>query len=174
MSVSILSGSSRGCRLASLLAAGVVGVALLSPQAGVSAPAGVFGPFLGTWKGNGEVTSNDGHKERITCRATYSASDGGASLTQSLVCAGDSYRFQVESYVEASGQNLKGHWEETTRNVEGQLTGQLSGGHFEGTIQGAAFSAQMSLNATEKQQLVSIKPQGASFTSVDIVLSHQR
>jgi hypothetical protein len=156
------------------LAAALAGAALLSPQAGMSASGGVFAPFVGSWKGGGQVTVNDGHKERISCRATYSAAENGGSLTQSLVCAGDSYRFQVESYIEADGQNLNGHWEERTRAVEGQLTGRVTGGLFQGNIQGAAFSAQMTLNSTDKQQVVSIKPQGASFSSVDMVLARQR
>jgi hypothetical protein len=174
MSKAVLSVSNRGIRRTSLWAAGFVAAMLLAPQPGMSAPGGVFAPFLGSWKGSGQVTVNDGHKERISCRATYSASDNGASLTQSLTCAGDAYRFQVQSYVEATGQNLLGHWEEENRKVAGQLTGQVSGGQFVGNISGPTFTAQMSLNATERQQIVSIKPHGASYSSVDIVLDRQR
>ena len=35
---------------------------LLVPQLGMSATGGVFAPFLGSWKGSGEVTVNDGHR----------------------------------------------------------------------------------------------------------------
>ena len=105
MSKAILSVSNRRNRKSSLWVAGFAGAMLLGPQLGMSATGGVFAPFLGSWKGSGEVTVNDGHKERISCRATYSASDNGGSLTQSLTCAGDAYRFQVQSYVEATGQS---------------------------------------------------------------------
>lgn len=166
------SGRERGRKW--ILAAGLLGGALFWPGAGIGEPAGPFAPFLGSWKGSGQVTVNDGHKERIACRATYTASESGQALTQSLVCAGDSYRFQVQSYVEATGRNLLGHWEEESRNVAGQFSGQLTGGLFVGNIVGPTFTAQMSLNATDRQQVVDIKPQGASFSSVDIVLSRQR
>ena len=33
--------------------------------------AGPFRPFLGSWRGTGEITSQDGRKEPISCRATY-------------------------------------------------------------------------------------------------------
>jgi len=173
MSKSFFSRSGRRNRRGSLLAAGVASVILLMPQAGMAATGGVFAPFLGNWKGAGEVTFNDGHKERINCRATYTAAESGGSLTQSLTCAGDSYRFQVSCYVEATGQSLLGHWEEATRQVGGQLTGHVVGGRFEGTVAGPTFSLQMSLNSTDRQQVVSIKPQGTSFTSADITMAHQ-
>jgi hypothetical protein len=173
MSKSIFSGSRRRDRRGWLLAAGVVCAMLLTPQAGMAATGGVFAPFLGNWKGAGEVTFNDGHKERINCRATYTASDSGGSLTQSLTCAGDSYRFQVSCYVEATGQNLLGHWEEATRQVGGQLTGQVVGGRFDGTVAGPTFSLLMSLTSTDRQQVVSIKPRGTSFTSADITMARQ-
>jgi hypothetical protein len=169
MSNSIFSGSGRRNRRGWLSAAGVACAMLLIPQAGMTATGGVFAPFLGSWKGPGEVTFNDGHKERINCRATYTVSDNGGSL----VCAGDSYRFQVSCYVEATGQNLLGHWEEATRQVGGQLTGQVVGGRFEGTVSGPTFSLQMSLNSTDRQQVVNIKPRGTSFSSADITMAHQ-
>jgi hypothetical protein len=174
MSKSIFSGSRRRDRRGWLLAAGAACAMLLTPQAGMAATGGVFAPFLGNWRGSGEVTFNDGHKERINCRTNYTASEGGGSLTNSLTCAGDSYRFQVSMYVEATGQNLLGHWEEATRQVGGQLTGQVDGGHFEGKVSGPTFSLQLSLNSTDRQQTMSIRPQGTSFTSVTMVLDRQR
>jgi len=185
MSISTFFGSNRRNRSRWRLATGIAGAMLLGPQLAIamggggprlssSAPGGVFAPFLGSWKGSGQVTVNDGHKERISCRATYSASDNGGSLTQSLVCAGESYRFQVQTYVEATGQDLHGHWQEDSLQVQGDLTGRVTGGQFEGTIKGTTFTAQMSLNATEQQQILSIKPHGAGYSSVDIVLARQR
>jgi hypothetical protein len=157
----------------SLLAAVVAGVVLLGPQIARSDP-GVFGPFLGSWRGSGQVAVNDGHQERINCRATFSPSGSEKAMTISLICASDSFRMEVQSYVEATGQNLEGHWEERSRNVQGHLSGQVVGGQFDGTIVGSLFSAQMTLKATEKQQVVNIKPQGASFSNVDIVLARAR
>jgi hypothetical protein len=115
----------------------------------------------------------DGHSERINCRATYSESNDGQALSQSLVCASDSYRFDVHSYVVADGRDVQGHWEETTRNVTGQLSGRVEDGRFDGSIVGPAFTAQMSLKTTGRRQAVSITPQGGDIAKVDIMLSRE-
>jgi hypothetical protein len=174
MSDSLSSPSCRGSRARSLMAAGVAGAMLLWPGIGVSETAGSpFAAFVGSWRGSGEATIKDGHRERITCRATYTGSDSGQSLTISLVCASDSYRFNVESYVEAQGQNVHGHWEEITRKVQGDLTGRVDGGQFKGTVNGGAFSVLMSIRATPNAQEVSMVPRGADVTDLEVVLKRQ-
>jgi hypothetical protein len=132
-----------------------------------------FVDFLGTWRGSGHVVASDGHSERITCRANYSESDGGKALSQSLVCASDSYRFDVHSYVIENDRGVEGYWQEATRNVTGQLTGQVEAGQFEGSITGPSFTAQLSLKTTGRKQAVSITPQGGDIVRVDITLSRE-
>ena len=147
---SMSSQSRRASRARSLMALGIGSAILLWPGIGMSEAGGPFAAFLGSWRGSGQATIKDGHHERISCRAKYSGSDSGQSLTISLVCASDSYRFNVESYVEAQGQNIHGHWEETTRKVQGDLTGRVEGGQFRGTVTGGLFSVDMSIRATER------------------------
>jgi len=173
MSKSSLSDPKRRYRPASLLAAGIASAMLLWPGIGMSETGGPFAAFLGSWRGSGQATIKDGHRERITCRAKYTGSDSGESLTISLVCASDSYRFNVESYVEAKGQNIHGHWEETSRKVEGDLSGRVEGGQFRGTVTGGLFSVDMSIRATERAQAVSMVPHGADVTDLEVVLNRQ-
>ena len=163
----------RGSRARSLMALGIASAIMLWPGIGMSETGGPFAPFIGSWRGSGQATIKDGHHERISCRATYSASDSGQSLTISLVCASDSYRFNVESYVEAQGQSIHGHWEETTRKVQGDLTGRVDGGQFKGTVTGGLFSVDMSIRATERAQAVSMVPHGADVTDLEVVLNRQ-
>ncbi|HZZ61951.1 MAG TPA: hypothetical protein VFE63_12370 [Roseiarcus sp.] len=155
------------------MALGIASAILLWPGIGMSEAGGPFAAFLGSWRGSGQATIKDGHHERIGCRAKYSGSDSGQSLTISLVCASDSYRFNVESYVEAQGQNIHGHWEETTRKVQGDLSGRVEGGQFKGTVTGGLFSVDMSIRATERAQTVSMVPHGADVTDMEIVLNRQ-
>ena len=170
---SMSSRSRRGSRARSLMALGIASAILLWPGIGMSEAGGPFAAFLGSWRGSGQATIKDGHRERISCRAKYSGSDSGQSLTISLVCASDSYRFNVESYVEAQGQNIHGHWEETTRKVQGDLSGRVDGGQFKGTVTGGLFSVDMSIRATERAQAVSMVPHGADVTDMEIVLNRQ-
>ena len=102
-----------------LLAAGVVAL-LLWPQLAAAQPVtGPFAKFDGSWRGSGQVVGDDGKRERITCRAHYSIPPSGMALSQSLVCASDSYRFEVQSdVVVTDGHSVQGTWQETTRKGE--------------------------------------------------------
>ena len=159
----------QGASLALIVAAS----GALWPQVSAARTSNPFLEFFGTWRGFGHVVASDGHSERIACRATYSESGSSKALSQSLVCASDSYRFDVHSYVVANDRGVEGYWQEATRNVNGQLTGQVEAGRFEGSIAGPSFSAQLSLRTTGRKQAVSITPQGGDIVRVDIMLSRE-
>ena len=159
---------------ASLLCAWLAfSIAASSPQAAIAHANTPFGNFIGSWKGSGHVVGSDGHSERISCRATYLEAENGDALSQSLVCASDSYRIDVRSYVVLEGQSVLGHWEETTRSVTGSLTGEVEHGQFEGSIAGPGFTARMSLKSTGRKQALTIMPRGGDIASVDIVMSRE-
>ncbi len=94
------------------------------------------------------------------------------NLTQSLVCASDSYRFDIHSNAVADGENVQGDWQEATRNVSGSLKGSIQNGIFEGSVEGAGFTAQLSLRTNGRKQSVVIVPRGADIQKVDIALTH--
>ena len=58
-----------------------------------------FAGLAGSWAGSGSISLSDGSKERLRCKATYQVSDGERRLQQSLRCASDSYRFDLNSDV---------------------------------------------------------------------------
>jgi len=147
-----------------------VSAMVLWPLAGMAHMEGPFASFSGSWKGSGQVVGTDNKHERIACRANYSISEKGDALSQTLVCASDSYRFEISSYVVAEGRSVRGHWQETTRQVQGSLTGEVADGQFEGNVSGPGFTAELSLKAAGRKQLVSIKPQGGDIAKVEIVL----
>jgi hypothetical protein len=140
----------------------------------MSATNGPFRPFLGNWRGSGDIVAADGHKEPVMCRATYAFAESVVALTQSLVCASDSYRFDVESRFVADGGTLKGRWAETTRNISGDLMGQVGNGDFEGTVTGANFTAQISVRTNQSKQVVSIRPSAGDIASVEVTLQRRR
>jgi len=77
------------------LAAGL----LAAPPVGLAA--GPFQSFAGGWSGVGQVVGSNGHHEAIRCRAEYSEAKGGAALNQTIVCASESFKLDIHSYVEA-------------------------------------------------------------------------
>jgi hypothetical protein len=117
------------------------------------------------------VVGADGNQEHITCRARYAVDQNGGALSQTLLCASDSYRVDISSYIVAEGHSVRGHWQETTRQVQGDLTGQIVDGDFEGGVAGPGFTAEISLKATGRKQVINIKPQGGDVANVNIVLS---
>jgi hypothetical protein len=154
-----------------LLAAFAGAVVLSSCAAMAQATTGPFEKFDGGWRGSGRVSGADGKSERITCRAHYSIPPSGQALSQSLVCASDSYRFQVQSDVVVNGRDVEGQWQETTRNATGKLSGQVADGQFSGTVIGSGFTAEISIRVTGGKQAVNITPHGSDVARVDITLS---
>jgi hypothetical protein len=149
----------------------LVGVAL-APRSAFASSAGPFANFVGSWGGAGQVAGVNGGVEKIHCRATYST-PADEQLSQSLVCASDSYRIQIHSFVVADGRVVEGHWEEATRQVTGHLAGTIADGRFEGAVSGAAFTANLSLNTAGRKQTVVITPNAGDISRVSIVLSRE-
>jgi hypothetical protein len=146
------------------------GLALLSNGAQAQ-PFGPFESFLGDWKGAGQIVVANKGAEQIRCRAKYTTSADGRSLSQSLLCASDSYRVDIHSFAVADAQDVQGHWEEATRQVSGRLIGRVAGGRLEGNVTGPAFTAAMSLSAGSGKQTIVIVPQGGDISRVSIALS---
>jgi hypothetical protein len=157
-----------------LLTASLVGALLFGAQAAIAQSAGPFAKFDGKWRGGGQVTGSDGKHERISCRASYSIPPSGKALSQSLVCASDSYRFEVQSdVVVTDGRSVQGRWQETTRSASGDLVGQVSDGQFSGTVTGTGFTAEISIRIAGGKQMVTIAPHGSDVVKVDMVLSRE-
>src|SRR3954452_276462 len=85
------------------------------------AQSGPFTGMAGNWSGGGTVTLDDGSTERIRCRASYAVGAGGNGLNQNLLCASDSYKFDLRSNVIAEGGSLSGTWSESSRGINGTL-----------------------------------------------------
>ena len=167
--------SSPGSRFRTIVGAAslslLAGLAL-SPSSALASSAGPFANFVGSWGGVGQVAGVNGGVEKIRCRATYST-PADEQLSQSLVCASDSYRIQIHSFVVADGRAVEGHWEEATRQVTGHLAGTIAGGRFEGAVSGAAFTANLSLNTAGRKQTFVITPNAGDISRVSIVLSRE-
>jgi hypothetical protein len=132
---------------------------------------GAFSPFAGEWRGAGRVQTSDGNSEPISCRARYDITESGARLSQSLVCASDNYRFDIQTTAAADGDSVTGNWQETTRNVGGALRGQVGSGDFEGLVDGPGFTASISLRSNGHRQAVVIRPQGQLISEVSVNLT---
>ena len=91
-----------------------------------------------------------------------------------LVCASDSYRFDVRGYVVAEGQSVQGHWQEMSPMFAGHVGGRILDGEFRGTIAGSGFAAEMSIRSSNRRRTVVMRLRGGDIDKVDIILSRER
>ena len=155
-----------------LVAAVFAGAWLASPQGGGAQATGPFAGYDGQWQGAGRVVGTNGNTERIKCRATYKVSPDGSGLAQMLVCASDSYRFDIRSDVVTNGRSVHGTWQELTRNATGNLTGEIDNGTVDSSVAGPGFSARLTVKMVGRKQVVTIDPKGTDISKVDITLTH--
>jgi hypothetical protein len=129
-----------------------------------------FAGMAGVWSGTGTISLDGGAQERIRCKATYAVSSEGNGLNQALLCASDSYKFELKSDVLAKGGTLTGRWAETTRNVSGSLEGNAGNGKFNVIVSAPAFTAKLTMTTTGNKQNVAITSEGA-FKGANIALN---
>jgi hypothetical protein len=143
----------------SLFAVAALGVSVLaSPPPAIADSMGPFAGLAGTWKGVGKVVKEDGKSEKIACRASYAISPDGINLGQSLVCASDSYRFEIKTDIYTDGTTLRGTWTEATRSASGNLEGEVRPGLIMTRVSAPGFSADVSVKTTGQKQVVNINP----------------
>jgi hypothetical protein len=147
-----------------------VAVLLHAPVPG-HAQQGPFAGLSGSWSGGGSIKLANGQRERLRCRANYTVRENGTRLDQNLRCASDSYRFDVNSNIVSEAGRLSGSWTETSRNASGSVSGRVNGGQIQARIDGAGFSANLSLNTRSDRQSVTIESPGHEVTEVAVALT---
>jgi len=148
----------------------VLGAAMILSGSASYAQSAPFVGMAGVWSGGGSITLDSGASERIRCRATYAVSGDGTGLNQNLVCASDSYKFNLKSDVVARNGMLSGTWSEVSRNVTGSLEGRASAGHFNVVVSAPSFTANLSMRTSGNKQSVSITSQ-SQFRGASISLT---
>jgi hypothetical protein len=126
--------------------------------------------MAGNWAGGGTVTLDDGSTERIRCRASYAVGAGGNGLNLNLLCASDSYKFDLRGNVIAERGALSGTWSESSRGINGTLEGRGGGGNFQVLASAAGFTANLSLTTRGNKQSVVIRPE-SGFRGASMSLS---
>jgi hypothetical protein len=119
-----------------------------------------FAGLAGSWTGSGSISLSDGSKERLRCKATYQVSAADARLQQSLRCASDSYRFDLNSDIASERGGISGTWSEASRGISGSLAGRASSGSISAVVDAPGFSANLSVATRGNRQSFSIVSQG--------------
>src|SRR5882724_7653799 len=130
-----------------------------------------FAHLTGSWAGQGKITVQNGSSERIRCRGTYRAGDSGTTLSLSLRCASDSYKFELASDVTYDGGNISGSWNETSRQVYGQIAGRATANNITAQASAVGFNASLSIATRGNSQSVSIRSPGSEISEVSISMA---
>jgi hypothetical protein len=137
----------------------VIAALVLSTSSG-QAQSRPFAGFDGAWSGNGTVSLSDGSTEHLRCRAEYKIDNTGLGLKQTLKCASDSYKFDLNSRVTSQGDRISGEWNESNRNIFGSLQGTAGSGKIDVLVEAPGFTANLSLWANGNKQTVRISSKG--------------
>lgn len=129
--------------------------------------------LTGYWRGNGSIALSNGKTERVKCNVVYKA-QGDAELRQTMRCASADYSINALADLQVKGGKVTGTWEERTYAAKGAVSGRFGGDSFALSIQGANFSAAMSVTLTDCKQSLSITPQGLEVRRVSIRLAKER
>lgn len=159
--------------LAAALLSVVLGAPAAAQTAAAAASATPFGEFRGTWSGSGTLTLQSGESERLRCHATYQVEPDGTSMTQSLQCSSDSYRFDLRAAIRYEAGAVRGTWTEVTRTLQGNINGQSRGNEIRAVAEGNSFSAAFSIATRGKRQTVSIRSPGTELSQVSITLDRR-
>jgi hypothetical protein len=137
-------------------AAGIGTALMMSVSISHAQSSGPFAGFDGSWTGSGTVTLSNGTTEHIRCKANYKVNASGLGLKQSLLCASDSYKFDLSSDVTSQGDRISGNWSEASRNIFGNLQGTAGGGQIDVFVEASGFAANLNLRTNGTKQIVQI------------------
>jgi hypothetical protein len=99
----------------------------------------------GSWSGGGTVTLKSGNVEKVRCRATFSPSGNGASMSAS--CANATARVtQTAELTRVTATRYIGEFRNSEYNISGSIRITLSGNSLTASLSGGGGSASMSMN----------------------------
>src|SRR5688572_30816907 len=98
-------------------AAAVLGLlvgSVMVPSAALADATPLFKQLVGSWQGLGDLTMEDGTRERLTCKGYYVLKQEGDGLSIATLCSSATQKFEIRSQVAENGNAIKGQWEERT------------------------------------------------------------
>lgn len=117
------------------------------------------------------MSLNDGSREILRCRASYGVRSSGDALSVDMNCKSDSYRVHIVANVVAQGTTLSGSWQETTRHVEGTVTGRIPmPGEMQASFEAMGGGLQLGARTNGSLQAITINSQGSAIQSISLLL----
>jgi hypothetical protein len=145
--------------------------ALLSCVTTAGAAAGPIEDLTGYWMGSGTVQLTNRDTEKVKCAVVYKVGEEGTRIKQTLRCASADYNINAVAELRVAGAQVSGNWEEKTYSATGQVSGRYTGSAFALSIEGANFTAAMSLGLSACKQTINIQPKGLEVRRITLNLA---
>jgi hypothetical protein len=150
-------------------------IALMGSAAGPSASfaedaSPLFKQLVGSWQGLGDLTLEDGTRERLSCKGYYVLKSEGDGLSIATLCDSATRKFEIRSLVKENGKGISGQWEERTFHATGDVTGTVAGTTMDLSISGT-IEGKISIAFNGKTHSVSMSAAGAGLKGVSISLT---
>ena len=155
----------------SLTIAGALAAVLFAGNEAGAVTASPFAPLIGRWTGAGMIGYKASPAEKVKCRATYLLTDAEDELKQTIRCATPGGAVEIVSNVKETDGKLSGHWKETIRNFEGDLTGEVTPKGFHVVIQSSDVAANMDIVVNKDKQAVEIQFTNSSLIGMTLVMT---
>lgn len=158
------------CKRALLLAL-ICAPALVATTPPVAADTSPFANLPGRWTGEGMLGLKDSPTEKVKCRATYFLTEGKDELKQNIRCATSGGSVEIKSEITHAAGELSGTWQETTRNIGGDLTGKVTPLGFRITVKSQDITANMDIVVKGNKQIVEVQFINSSMIGLTLLLT---
>ena len=153
-----------------VLALVLLAAAFSAPDASAS-DTSPFAVLAGRWTGEGRLGLKESPPETVKCRATYFITEGKDELKQNIRCATAGGSIEVKSEIQHTSGALTGKWQETTRNIAGDLTGSVTPNGFRVAVRGGDISANMDIIVRDNRQLIEIQFLNSSLVGLSLLMT---
>lgn len=130
-----------------------------------------FEKLLGRWIGEGRLGIKDGKTETVKCRVTYIASGEAQQVRQTIRCAAEGDKVEVQSTVTYTSGAIKGTWRELSREMSGEVEGKVTPNGFKVAIKGSDLNASMDIIVKNDRQIIEIQFINSSLIGLTLVLT---
>lgn len=149
----------------------VLAGSMMVPSVGLAEDASpLFKQLVGSWQGMGDLTMENGTRERLSCKGYYVLKSEGNGLSIATLCDSGTQKFEIRSLVSENGSGLSGKWEERTFNATGEVSGTVKGTTIDLAISGT-IEGKISIALTGKTHSVNVSAAGAGIKGVSISLT---
>jgi hypothetical protein len=154
---------------ASAILAVLVG-SMTAPSAALADASPLFKQLVGSWQGLGDLTMENGTRERLSCKGYYVLKSEGNGLSIATLCDSPTQKFEIRSLVNENGDSISGQWEERTFHATGQVKGSASGTNLKLSISGT-IEGTIAISLKGKTHSVDVTAAGAGIKGVSISLT---